>query len=396
MSDQDGNDSRNERRDRDGGQRGPARGHGAGRGSGAPRSGGQRRDDRGGYRSDDRRSGGGRDDRGGYRSDDRRSGGGRDDRGGYRSDDRRSGGGRDDRGGYRSDDRRSGGGRDDRGPRRYDDRPRRDDRPRGGAGRPHEEERRGGPRLTPKSPRKPEPAIREGVTGHEVDRGVKNQLRTLSKENAEGVAQHLVMVAELLDVEPEAALAHAETAVRRAGRVPAAREALGLVAYRLGDWARALGEFRTVRRLSGSSHLLPLMVDCERALGRHTKALELAQTEEANNLAIDDRVELAIVVSGIRRDLGQLDAAAAGLSDLVKRINPNRPSAARLFYAYADAKLAAGDAEAARDWFARAAEADHELTTDAAERLEELDGVDVTDLLGDEGHDEGHDEGDES
>jgi tetratricopeptide (TPR) repeat protein len=217
---------------------------------------------------------------------------------------------------------------------------------------------------------------------------VKNQLRTLSKENAEGVAQHLVMVAELLDVEPEAALAHAETAVRRAGRVPAAREALGLVAYRLGDWARALGEFRTVRRLSGSSHLLPLMVDCERALGRHTKALELAQSEEATNLAIDDRVELAIVVSGIRRDLGQLDAAAAALSDLVKRINPNRPSAARLFYAFADAKLAAGDADAARDWFARAAEADHELTTDAAERLEELDGVDVTDLLGDEDDDE--------
>ncbi|WP_235509164.1 lipopolysaccharide assembly protein LapB, partial [Terrabacter sp. Soil810] len=299
--------------------------------------------------------------------------------GGYRSDDRRSSGSSD-RGGYRSDDRRSSGGSDRSGYRS-------DDRARGGAGRPQDDDRRGGPRLTPKAPRKPEPAIREGVTGHEVDRGVKNQLRTLSKENAEGVAQHLVMVAELLDVEPEAALAHAETAVRRAGRVPAARESLGLVAYRLGDWARALGEFRTVRRLSGSSHLLPLMVDCERALGRHDKALELAQSDEAGNLAIDDRVELAIVVSGIRRDLGQLDAAVAGLSDLVKRINPNRPSAARLFYAYADAKLAAGDLEVARDWFARAADADHELATDAAERLEELDGVDVTDLLGDEDED---------
>jgi tetratricopeptide (TPR) repeat protein len=210
---------------------------------------------------------------------------------------------------------------------------------------------------------------------------VKSQLRTLSKENAEGVAQHLVMVAELLDVEPEAALAHAETAVRRAGRVPAAREALGLVAYRLGDWARALGEFRTVRRLSGSNHLLPLMVDCERALGRHDKALELAQSPEADGLAIDDKVELAIVVSGIRRDLGQLDAAVAGLSDIVKRINPNRPSAARIYYAYADAQLAAGHLEVARDWFSRAVDADHELTTDAAERLDELDGVDVTDLL---------------
>ena len=217
---------------------------------------------------------------------------------------------------------------------------------------------------------------------------MKNQLRTLSKENAEGVAQHLVMVAELLDVDPEAALAHAETAVRRAGRVPAAREALGLVAYRLGDWARALGEFRTVRRLSGSNHLLPLMVDCERALGRPTKALELAQSEDAKGLAIDDRIELAIVVSGIRRDMGQVDAAVAGLSDLVRRVSPHRPSAVRIYYAYADAVLAAGDAESARDWFARAAEADHELTTDAAERLDELDGIDLTDLLEDEPDDE--------
>ncbi len=227
------------------------------------------------------------------------------------------------------------------------------------------------------------------MTGFEVDRGVTNQLRTLSKENAVGVAQHLVMVAELLDVEPEAALAHAETAVRRAGRVPAAREALGLVAYRLGDWARALTEVRTVRRLSGSSHVLPLMVDCERALGRHAKALELAQTPEARTLAVDERVELAIVVSGLRRDLGQADAAVAGLTDLVRRISPARASAPRLYYAYADAKLAVGDAEGARAWFARAADADHDLATDAAERLDELDGVSAVDLLGDDADDEG-------
>jgi tetratricopeptide (TPR) repeat protein len=218
----------------------------------------------------------------------------------------------------------------------------------------------------------------------------------LSKENAEGVAQHLVMVAELLDVDLEGALAHAETAARRAGRVPAAREALGLVAYRMGDWARALSEFRTVRRLSGSSHLLPLMVDCERGLGRPTKALELAQSDEAKNLPLDERVELAIVVSGIRRDLGQLDAAAAGLVDLVRRISPNRPAAARLYYAYADAQLALGDAAAAREWFARATEADHELTTDAAERLDELDGVEMFDLLGDEDDEQGDDDSDRS
>ena len=53
------------------------------------------------------------------------------------------------------------------------------------------------------------------MTGFELDRAVKNQLRTLSKENAEGVGQHLVMAARLLDIDEDGALAHAETAVRR-------------------------------------------------------------------------------------------------------------------------------------------------------------------------------------
>ena len=206
----------------------------------------------------------------------------------------------------------------------------------------------------------------------------------MSKENAEGVAQHLVMAALLLDTDLEGAQAHAETAVRRAGRVPAAREALGLVAYRQGDWAKALAEFRTVRRLSGSSHLLPLMVDAERALGRPDRALELASTPEARTLARDEKVELAIVVSGIRRDQGQLDAAAAGLK--LPELDPRRRKAwsARLFYAYAEALLALGDRAGAREWFGYAVDADEALETDAAERVDELDGVEQVDLLGDD------------
>ncbi|MEP6797249.1 MAG: hypothetical protein ABI890_03835, partial [Lapillicoccus sp.] len=218
-------------------------------------------------------------------------------------------------------------------------------------------------------------------------------LRTLSKENAEGVAQHLVMVALLLDEDLEGATAHAETAVRRAGRVPAAREAMGLVAYRRGDWAKALAEFRTVRRLSGSSHLLPLMVDAERGLGRLDKALDLAASPEARTLARDERVELTIVVSGIRRDLGQLDVAAAVLRIPELTASARKPWSARLFYAYAEAVLALGDLDGARLWFGRAVDADLDLETDAPERLEDLDGVVHTDLL-DDGDDGDNDEND--
>lgn len=214
------------------------------------------------------------------------------------------------------------------------------------------------------------------MTGKELDRGVHQQLRTLSKENAEGVAKHLVMVAALMAADDlEGALAHAEVAARRAGRVPAAREALGLVAYRMGDYARALSEFRTVKRLSGSHHLLPLMVDCERGLGRLDRALDLAQLPEVGSLDIEDRVELAIVTSGIRRDLGQLDAAEVALQIPEARLARQQSWAARLFYARAEVALAKGQGEEARDLFSKALEADLDLVTDAGERLAELDGV---------------------
>ena len=237
-------------------------------------------------------------------------------------------------------------------------------------------ERRGGSRLAPKKPRLPDPALPDEVTGKELDRAVHHQLRTLSKENADGVAKHLVMVAALLAADDlDGALAHAETAARRAGRVPAAREALGMVAYRMGDYARALSEFRTVKRLSGSNHLLALMVDCERGLGRPERALDLASSSETGSLEIEDRVELAIVLSGIRRDLGQLEAAEVALQIPEARLARAQSWAARLFYAKAEVALAQGRRDEARDLFSRALDADQDLVTDASDRLAELDGI---------------------
>lgn len=273
---------------------------------------------------------------------------------------------------------RSAGRRDDR-------RDNRSARPeRAGAGRGEDD--RGGSRLVPKEGRKPEPAIAPEVTGAELDRSVRQQLRTLSKENADGVAQHLVMVAVLLEAEDmDGALAHAETAVRRAGRVPAAREALGFVAYRMGDYARALTEFRTVRRLSGSSHLLPLMVDCERGLGRPERALELLGSPEARSLGQEEQIELLIVGSGIRRDMGQAQSAVLALQGQIDKVK-GKPWAARVWYAYADALLEVGRTDDARDWFSKAAVADQDGETDAVERIEEIDGVLVEEVGDEEPH----------
>jgi tetratricopeptide (TPR) repeat protein len=214
----------------------------------------------------------------------------------------------------------------------------------------------------------------------ELDRTVRAQLRSLSKANAEVVGRHLVMVGRLLAEDPEAAYAHAMAAQRRAGRIAIVREAVGVAAYHAGLWAEALTELRAARRMSGSSHQLPLMADAERGLGRPERALDLAASSEAATLSRAEQVEMAIVVSGARRDLGQADAAV-----LVLRIpeleQPGRaPYAARLRYAYADALLEAGRAEEALAWFAAAADCDVDGETDADERLAELQGLEIIDL----------------
>lgn len=218
----------------------------------------------------------------------------------------------------------------------------------------------------------PRPRLPEGIDTDRLDKAVWRQLRTLPEENAEVVASHLVAIADLLHTDEDEALAHGLFLAARAGRVPAVREALGLVRYTRGEWAEALKEFRTVRRMSGSDHLLPHMADCERGLGRPERALDLVNSPEAKRLDQEDRVELAIVGAGARRDLGHARAAVLDLRALATRTRRGDPWAARMFYAYGDALLEAGDREEAGAWFTRAAEVDAERLTEAEERLVEL------------------------
>ncbi|MCL2468580.1 MAG: hypothetical protein FWF02_10665 [Micrococcales bacterium] len=151
------------------------------------------------------------------------------------------------------------------------------------------------------------------MTFSELHREVRARLRTLSKENAEVVGCHLVMAGRLLDLDPELAYEHAQAAVRRGGRVDVVREAAGLAAYQTGRHAEALRELRTVRRLSGSAEHLAVMADCERGLGRPERAVALASDADASTLSHDAAVELAIVVSGARLDLGEPEAALVAL-----------------------------------------------------------------------------------
>ncbi len=194
----------------------------------------------------------------------------------------------------------------------------------------------------------------------------------MDRSTADTVARHLVAAGELLDEDPEAALAHAQAARARSGRIAAVREAVGIAAYQCGDWAQALSEFRAARRMGSKSQLLPLIADCERGVGRPERAIELARSAEAAALTGDDADEMRIVAAGARSDLGQLEQALALLSSPQPDPSRTGTTAARLFYAYAETLLALERSEEALQWFIHAAAADVDGVTDAEERVSEL------------------------
>ena len=206
-------------------------------------------------------------------------------------------------------------------------------------------------------------------------------MQSLPKTLAEDVAKNLVMVARLIDEDPEGAYGYSKVALRLASRVAAVREAAGFAAYANQKYSEALSEFRAARRMTGSVDLWPVMADCERGLGRPEKALDMAGAPEVKKLDKAGQVEMRLVVAGARRDMDQLDAAIVTLQSPELASSSVQPWTARLRYAYADALLAAGREAEAREWFGKAIEADRDGSTDASDRLAELDGVEFVDAF---------------
>ncbi|WP_228991520.1 tetratricopeptide repeat protein [Streptomyces sp. DH8] len=207
---------------------------------------------------------------------------------------------------------------------------------------------------------------------------------SLPKTLAEDVARNLVMVARLIDEDPEQAYAYSRIALRLASRVAAVREAAGFAAYATQQYAEALAEFRAAKRMTGSVELWPVMADCERGLGRPEKALAMAGEPEVQKLDKTSQVEMRLVAAGARRDMGQIDAAIVTLQSPELASSSIQPWTARLRYAYADALLEVGREDEAREWFGKALEADKDGSTDASDRLAALDGVEFVDVLDEE------------
>ncbi|MES2094417.1 MAG: hypothetical protein V4531_11485 [Actinomycetota bacterium] len=232
-----------------------------------------------------------------------------------------------------------------------------------------------------------DPVIPDDVQPKELDRVARAQLKTLSKENADGVAQHLAMVARLIDTDPTLAHAHAVSAARRAGRIAVVRETLAITAYSIGDFALALRELRTYRRISGRDDHLPLMVDSERGLGRPDRALELGRSVPRGSLPVEVQVLLAIAMSGARLDLGQTDAALDELQ--IPQLDPNTAFSwsPALFDAYAAVLEDLGREQEAEEWLQRSERASEAI--DAGDRDPEDDVIEIVEEEsgGDDGRD---------
>jgi hypothetical protein len=271
--------------------------------------------------------------------------------------------------------RREGQRRDDR-PRRDGDRPQRGGRPGG------DRERRDVVRRDdrPRKPREVEveepvyPAVDEDVEPKQLDRFARRELAGLDKEKADFVANHLVMASRVVDENPELAHQHALAALAKGSRIPVVRESLGITAYLCGDFALALRELRTHRRLTRSDLNVPMMIDCERGLGRPDKGIELGREVKRSELPADVQVELAIALSGCRLDQGQPDRALLEL-DIPQR-DPNKAFSysPALFDAYAVVLAELGRDEEAAEWGQRA-----NVAAEALAEAQETDDLQVTD-----------------
>src|SRR5699024_1230434 len=129
-----------------------------------------------------------------------------------------------------------------------------------------------------------DPDLPDDIDINDLDPLILQDLRVLSKDNAEETARHMIMAAEWMEDDPQLALRHARAAKDRAGRVAVAREVNGIAAYHAGELMQVLAELRAARRISGGPGNLAVMADCERGLGRPEKAIELGRSEEAQQV----------------------------------------------------------------------------------------------------------------
>lgn len=211
-----------------------------------------------------------------------------------------------------------------------------------------------------------------------VPKAIRRDLESLAPHTRARVERWLAASILTMEDDPQEAFMFAKEAGKLGGRSAVVREAVGIAAYQAGDFKVAKAEIQAARRMAGRDDLIPVLADCERALGNAQKALDLGAEPAARALRGEAQAELVLVLSGARMDLGQYDAAVALLRGPCAQTPAKAPWVPRIYYGYAEALLAAGNVDEARSWFMRAAGADVDGETDAADRVDEVDDPQLT------------------
>lgn len=241
----------------------------------------------------------------------------------------------------------------------------------GRAGRASTGDRRGPDQRgrSSRDAREKDPPLPEEATLELLDDRSRAALRGLGGVY-ERLGRHVVAVGLYLDADPRRALAHARTARRLGSRVGLVREVAGVAAYRAGEFGEARKELLAARRMTGEADLLPMLADCERALGKPEAAVAYLEDPLVASMEPETATEMAIVVSGALRDLERPGDARTLLEKRPElHAGAMAPYSPRLWYAYAEALLASGDPDQAQRWFEQVATVDEEHETDAAERV---------------------------
>jgi len=204
--------------------------------------------------------------------------------------------------------------------------------------------RAGSKRLVPSADTEPEiedsvrAELARAVGAVKVER-YEQRLRDATRAfESERFADALRMLKKLADEAPSAA---------------AVRELYGLTLYRLGRWRPAAKELEAFRVLSSSTEQHPVLADCYRALGQHTKVPDLWQELKEASPSAALVTEGRIVAAGSLADQGDVRGAVSLLEQGFSF--PKRPKDHHLrrAYALADVYERAGDVVRARELFAK-------------------------------------------
>lgn len=205
----------------------------------------------------------------------------------------------------------------------------------------------------------------------ELDPDVMKELEAFGGRPAT-LAKHLLSVGVLAESDPQASYQHAVRVRERIPRSALARQTACIAAYRIGRFKEALKEESAYRRICGAIDLVPIAADCERGLGRPTRALSLVTEYEHRKMDADTRTELFIVGGGARRDLGDTDAARVLFTKAVRSARTPM-SIARAHFALGEFLASVGEVAQARNALQSAADVDEDdAWTEARSLLETL------------------------